>query len=103
MKKSLNDVAELKRFVEQTHGCAASYRTTIAVEERSKGETVWDGSVIVFDVFHPEAQICYAWTSQAGDADKLRSYAVLGKPPINSPADAVRAAIVADSKDGRTT
>ena len=103
MKKSLNDALELKRVIEQLHGCKASYRTSLAVQENFQGKTVWDGQVLVFDVDHPDATICYAWTSLVGNTDRRRSYAILGKPPVNSPADAVRAAIVADSKSGRAS
>jgi hypothetical protein len=42
----------------------------------------------------------YAWSSIEG-SDKHRFYAVLHVPPISSPADAVRAAIVADYRGSR--
>jgi hypothetical protein len=101
MKKRLNDAGELRRVVEQLHNCKASFRTSLEVHEVFQGKTVWDGSVLVFDVDHPDASIGYAWTALIGDTDRRRSYVILGKPPVNSPADAVRAAIVADNKSGR--
>lgn len=57
----------------------------------------------VFDlVGHPAASVAYAWSSPIEGSDRRRFYAVvLGVPPINSAADAVRAAIVADRKAGR--
>lgn len=52
-----------------------------------------------FDVTgHRETQIAYAWTAPMEGTTKRRFYTVLGKPPINSAADAVRAAIVAEHR-----
>jgi len=48
-------------------------------------------------VDHPTAKTAYAWIYK-NDAGKLRHVAVLEVLPVNSPQDAVREAIVADSK-----
>jgi hypothetical protein len=40
------------------------------------------------------------WTAPIAGSNKHRFYTVLGKPPINSAAAAVRAAIVAEHKAG---
>jgi hypothetical protein len=52
----------------------------------------------------PTATRAYAWSSPIEGSDKRRFYAVLHVPPISSPADAVRAAIVQDYREkvGRT-
>jgi hypothetical protein len=61
-------------------------------------ETVWEGTVHVFDLAgHPKATRAYAWSYEREDG-KRRFFAVLGIPPINSPRDAVRAAIVAEQR-----
>jgi len=61
----------------------------------------WDGMVHLFDLAgHPTAARAYAWSSAIDGSTKRRFYTVLGKPPISSAADAVRAAIVAEHKGG---
>ena len=68
-----------------------------SVSEAFLGAAVWDGVVHVFDLSgHPTATRAYAWSSPIEGSTKRRFYAVLHVPPISSPADAVRAAIVAD-------
>jgi hypothetical protein len=68
--------------------------------ETWEGETVWDGEVQVFDLDgHPEASRCYAWSHET-EGGKRRFFAVLHKPPVDSPAAAVRAAIVQQHREG---
>jgi hypothetical protein len=60
---------------------------------------VWEGVVHVFDLKdHPNATRAYAWSSPIEGSNRRRFFAVLHVPPINSPQDAVRAAIVAEHK-----
>jgi hypothetical protein len=95
---------ELQRVVERLHDARAHLRSVTSVAERFRGETVWEGAVHVFNLEgHPTATVCYAWSSFVGDTDQRRFYAVLGMPPVNSAADAVRASIVADRKAKRPT
>ena len=71
---------------------------SIAVHETFEGKTVWKGIVEVFSLAdHQTAKNAYAW-SYENDTGKMRHVAVLEVPPINSPVDAVRASIVAESK-----
>ena len=85
------------------HDCRAQLREVVAVSEAFRGGPVWQGLVHVFDLEgHPTATRAYAWSSPIEGSDKRRFYAVLHLPPITSPADAVRAAIVADQKAGRS-
>ena len=94
---------ELKQAIEGQHGGHATLREVEPVSEEFAGHPVWQGVVHVFDLTgHPAATTAYAWSSPIAALDRRRFYAVLGVPPINSAADAVRAAIVADRKAGRS-
>jgi len=85
----------LKQVVEQQHHCKATFREVAHVVESHKGNILWAGDVSVFDVDHAEAKTAYAWADPVPKSKRLRYFAVLGKPPINTANDAVRAAIVA--------
>ena len=62
-------------------------------------DPIWEGVVHVFDLAgHPKATRAYAWSSPIEGSTKRRFFAVLHSPPIVSPLDAVRAAIVAEHK-----
>jgi hypothetical protein len=94
---------ELKRTVEAQHGCTATFLQSVPVKETFDGKTVWEGVVHVFTIHgHPKAKKAYAWSSPIEGSDKRRFFAVLHLPPVTtSPAEAVRAAIVAESKGKR--
>ena len=48
--------------------------------EEAKGETVWEGEVLVFSLLdHPEASLAYAWEVEG------RITCVLGVGPVDSP------------------
>ncbi len=73
-----------------THDAAAKLAERVPVVETFEGETVWEGEVLVFQIQgHPTASKCYAW-----EVDGLVT-TVLHIGPINSPARAVRASILA--------
>lgn len=90
---------QLEIAITGTHGCKATLREAVPVHEEFEGQPVWQGIVSVFDVDHSDADTCYAWSAPVEGSDKRRFYAVLGVPPVNSAKDAVRAAIVAESRD----
>lgn len=91
--------SELKEAVESQHGCKASFAQSVPVKETFGGKTVWEGVVHVFDLTdHPKAKRAYAWSSPIEGSTKRRFFAVLHVPPITSPAEAVRAAIVAEQR-----
>jgi hypothetical protein len=91
--------SELKRAVESQHGCTATLVQSVPVKETHGGKTVWDGIVHVFKINgHPQAKQAYAWSSPIEGSDKRRFFAVLHVPPITSPVEAVRAAIVAEQR-----
>jgi hypothetical protein len=90
---------QLKRAVESQHGCTATLVQSVPVRERHGEATVWEGIVHVFDLTgHPKATRAYAWSSPIEGSDKRRFFAVLHLPPVTSPAEAVRAAIVAEQR-----
>ena|SRR5208283_4938553 len=98
------DVAQLKRAIESQHGCTAEFAQSVPVKETFDSKTVWEGIVHVFKIHgHPQASQAYAWSSPIEGSDKRRFFAVLHLPPITSPVEAVRVAIVAEqrAKKGR--
>ena len=96
------DKASLKQAVESQHGCTATLAQSVPIKETFGGETVWEGVVHVFRLSgHPKADTAYAWSSPIEGSTKRRFFAVLHIPPITSPVDAVRAAIVAEQRSGK--
>ena len=96
------DATELKRAVEAQHGGTATLVQAVPVHEVFERETVWIGSVHVFDLAgHPYAKRAYAWSSER-DGGKRRFYAVLHMGPVTGPIEAVRAAIVAEKKGAKS-
>jgi hypothetical protein len=93
-------VSELKHAVESQHGGMATLAQSVPVKESFGGKMVWEGVVHIFDLSgHPKAKQAYAWSSPIGDTGKRRFFALLHAPPIASPQDAVRAAIVGESRN----
>ena len=97
--------ADLKKALEVQHGGNAVFAHIVPVKEVHDGATVWEGVVHVFDLEgHPKATRAYAWSSPIeGSENKRRFFAVLQMGAIKSPADAVRAAIVAENRQGKPT
>jgi hypothetical protein len=89
--------SELKQAVESQHGGFAHFVQFVPVHEVHEGETVWNGTVAVFDLKSSPSGCdrAYAWSYELEDG-KRRFFAVLHTGPIDSPAAAVRAAIVAE-------
>ena len=93
--------AEFKQAVESQHGCTATLLQSVPVRETFRGGMVWDGVVHVFKLDgHARATRAYAWSCEREDG-KQRFFAVLDIPPVMSPVDAVRAAIVAEQRAGK--
>lgn len=85
----------LQDAVENAHDCQATFREVASVVESFQGKPVWEGEVTVFDVDGIDGvTVAYAWADGISGSTKKRYFAVLGKPPINSPNEAVRAALV---------
>lgn len=90
---------QLKVAVESQHGGTATLVQSVPIRETFGRETVWEGMVHIFDlVGHPKSNRAYAWSSPIEGSDKRRFFAVLHFPPIISPLEAVRAAIVAEQR-----
>jgi hypothetical protein len=89
MAGSLQD---LSRAVEAMHGAKATHRGEFLVHEMIDGKTVWKGNVDTFALEgHARATKASAWAWD--DDGEVRYIAVLNVPPINSPREAVQAAI----------
>ncbi len=81
------------------HGGTATLAQSVPVNETFEGKPVWEGVVHVFDLAgHPTATRAYAWSSPIEGSEKRRFFAVLHTERINSPLEAVRAAIVAEHR-----
>jgi len=89
----MNDPALLQTAIRAVHGCDSAHVETAKVTELWEGLIVWQGEVEVFDLAgHPQASQAFAWSYKA-DNGRTQSVAVLKVPPIETPSDAVRAAI----------
>jgi hypothetical protein len=96
-------ISELKTAIESQHGGTAMLTQSVPVHETFEGKPVWEGVVHVFGLTgHPKATRAYAWSSPIEGSTKRRFFAVLHIPPIMSPLDAVRAAIVAERRAMKT-
>jgi hypothetical protein len=88
----VNDVpiSTFEKAIQATHSAKAKLLAHEMVHESFKGDPVWEGEVLVFELLdHPSAHLCYAW-----EVDGIVT-AVLGEGPVKSAADAVRASIMA--------
>src|SRR3954451_14842110 len=94
---------QLKEAVEKMHGGAATLAQSVPVRETFEGKPVWEGVVHVFDLAGQlTATRAYAWSSPIEGSEKRRFFAVLHTDRINSPLEAVHAAIVAESRAKQT-
>lgn len=85
---------KVKTAVERMLDCSASFVEEVTVVEQLGDQTVWSGTVSVFEIEgHPEATKAYAWSSTIEGSTKRRHYAVLHVPPVTSPQAAVRAVL----------
>jgi hypothetical protein len=96
-------IAELKAVILNLHGCNATHVESVPVVEEFQGETVWEGTVEVFETRdHPKAKRIYAWGHVTGEDDQARRYVcVLELPPVTSPQTAVKAGIISEIKNAR--
>ena len=94
------EASQLREAVENMHGGTATLAQSVPVREIFDGKPVWEGVVHVFDLAgHPTATRAYAWSSPIEGSTKRRFFAVLHTERINSPAEAARAAIVAEHRN----
>ena len=90
-------IRRLQRAIAHLHDCGATHVDTVPVHETFEGETVWQGDVEVFWVNHSKAGVAYAWSYKDADGYE-RCAAVLGRRPINSPLDAVKAFLMSGAR-----
>src|SRR3954464_14590960 len=91
---------QLREAIEKMHGGTATLAQSVPVRETFEGKTAWEGVVHVSALAgHPTATRAYAWLSPIEGSTKRRFFAVLHTERINSPVEAVRAAIVAEQRN----
>ena len=96
---SQSDLEVLAAAVEKMHGGKTTFERTEVVEERAGDLVVWKGSVSIFALSeHPTATLCYAWIVPADATHRERYVAVLHAGKIDSPAQAVRASLLAEAR-----
>ena len=98
----MSDIGELRDIIRRLHGAGAKHVESVSVKEEFQGQTVWEGTVEVFDLEgHPTAHRAYAWSHDTDDpANPRRHVTVLHAHPVKSAQDAVRAFIVQESRIG---
>lgn len=91
-------IEALQDAIRKLHGCESRFIESVYVHEEFRGQTVWSGTVEVFELIdHPKAAVCYAWGHHVGKDDTQSRYvAVLKLPPVDSPVTAVRASVVGE-------
>jgi hypothetical protein len=90
-------ITKLKDAIRATYGCESLHVESVPVKEIFEGQTVWEGTVEVFDLIgHPKAKRVYAWSYRDGDQNK--TVAVLEIPPVDSPQSAVKVAIASKAR-----
>ena len=87
-----------RKAIRHLHGIDSTWIESVPVHETFQSETVWDGTVEVFElVDYPKTLRAYAW-AYATEGTKRRYIAVLELGPVRDATTAVRAAIAADAK-----
>jgi len=99
----MTNIEELRVAISNLHGAQATYRESVPVKEVFRGETVWAGTVEVFQLHgHPKATHAYAWSHDTDDpANPKRHVTVLHMGPVTSPQTAVQAAIMQEIRSAR--
>ena len=89
---------ELVKAIRATHGAEATHERTVPVREMFQGKVAWEGEVESFAITgHPKATRAYAWGYQTPPKG-WQITTVLAVPPVVTPHDAVKAAIVANAR-----
>lgn len=85
---------KMAKVIAEKEGSPCEFVEAAQVVERFKGKIVWEGTVLVFRLNRPPWELCYSWIDPAAQS----LVTVLNRPPVESPATAVRAYIVSQSK-----
>ncbi len=93
---------ELRAAIRRAHDCDAEHVESVPVREDFQGRTLWQGRVEVFDLQgHARARRCYAWAHAEEDETDADYVTVLAVPPVDSPQDAVKAALLREVREER--
>src|SRR5437868_1441394 len=89
----------LKQAVEIQLGGSATFVQSVPVHESFKWQTIWNGSVHIFNLADSPsgATRVYAWSCGLPDGSR-RCVAIPHIPPVVGPKEAVRAVITAEMK-----
>jgi hypothetical protein len=92
-----SDREALRAAVELLHGVAAVFVRSARVTVESGGQTALERVVATYLlVNHPSASECYAWSEIGIDGRAKHHRVFLRQGLIDSPSDAVRAALLTD-------
>lgn len=96
-------IERLQMVINHLHNCASRWVESVPVHEVFNGQTVWQGTVEVFDLTgHPKAKRAYGWHHLSGPADQdERFVTVLEIPPVTSPQTAVQVAAAKEIRQAR--
>ncbi len=82
---------KLKEAIERKAQCAVKYLHTQPLRLVEDGLITWKGKVEVYQLDgHPEAKIAFGWGMPV-DENKTEFITVIGRPPLETPAMAVKA------------
>lgn len=97
----MNEIQELRDVIRRLHGTEATHLESVPVKEMFQGQTVWEGTVEVFELHdHPKAVRAYAWSHETDDPKRPKKHiTVLHVEPVTSAAAAVRAAIIQEFRE----
>jgi hypothetical protein len=95
-----NYIEELQTVIKRLHGVESRHVESVPVKEVFRGQTVWEGMVEVFEIQdHPTTNKIFAWSHQTDNPDNPRRHVtVLQLDQIVTPVDAVRAALIQESR-----
>lgn len=96
-------IARLRKAIADLHGADSTHVKSVPVREVFRGQTLWNGTVEVFDLTgHPKAKRAYAWSYTEGPKNETEQFvAVLELPPVDSPQAAVKVAVGNAIKEAR--
>jgi hypothetical protein len=86
---------ELQHAIKDVHGVDSRHLQSVPYREVFRGQLVWDGTVEVFEAIgHPHATRVYAWGYRPkSSSSRQQVVAVLGLPPVDSVATAVKVGV----------
>jgi hypothetical protein len=94
----VSEIDFLREVVIKFYGHPATHVETVPVNQLFEGKTARQVNVEVFDLDgHMKATQCFAWIYQDNDG-RTRYTAVLKMSPVETPQDAVKAALVAQAE-----